>query len=48
MAIESFIPQLPNPELPDAPVGAGGEAKALAAIMMIGALAALVWAWKGK
>jgi len=46
MAIESFIPQLPNPELPDAPVGAGGEVKALAVIMMIGALAAIVWAWK--
>ncbi len=46
MAVKSFIPQLPNPELPDVPVGANGEAKTLAAILMIGSLAALVWVWK--
>jgi len=48
MPVKSFIPQLPNPELPDAPVGAGGEAKALAAFLVIGTLAAIVLAWKRK
>jgi len=46
MAVKSFTPQLPNPELPDTPMGSGGEAKALAAILVIGSLAALVLAWK--
>ncbi len=46
MAVKSFIPQLPNPELPDAPLETGREAKALAAVLMIGTLAALVWVWK--
>jgi len=46
MAVESFIPQLPNPELPDVPMGTAREAKALTAVLMIGSLAALVWAWK--
>jgi len=43
-----YIPQV-APELPDPPIReASGEVKALAAVMMIGALAALVWALKGK
>jgi len=46
MAVKSFTPQLPNPELPDAPMGSGREAKALAAVLMIGSLAALAWLWK--
>ena len=46
MAVKSFTPQLPNPELPDAPMGGGMEAKALTAVLMIGTLAALVWVWK--
>jgi len=48
MAVESFIPQLPNPELPDTHVGAGREANALAAFLVIGTLAAIVLAWKSK
>jgi len=46
MAIKSYIPQLPNPELPDPPMGASGGAKALAAVLMIGSIVALVWALK--
>jgi len=48
MPAKIYIPQA-TPELPDPPIRkASGEVKALAAVMMIGALAALVWAWKGK
>jgi len=46
MAVKSFTPQLPNPELPDAPMGTSGGANALAAVLMIGTIAALVWVWK--
>jgi len=48
MPVKSFIPQLPNPELPDDPTGAIGGDKALAAILVIGTLAAVVLSWKSK
>jgi len=48
MAVKSFIPQLPNPELPDAPVGATGKDNALSAALVIVTLVAIVWVWASK